>query len=43
MAVHPELSGGITTLTIRNTFCAANDTLIDQDDGRVTKGIFAIL
>ena len=33
---HPELSGCITTLTVRNTevanFCAAMDTLIDQDD-----------
>ena len=31
----PELSGCITTLTVRNTevanFCAAMDTLIDQD------------
>ena len=33
---HPELSGCITTLTVRNTggckLCAAMDTLIDQDD-----------
>ena len=29
---HPELSGCITTLTVRNTnFCAAMDALIDQD------------
>ena len=30
--VHPELSGCITTLTVAN-FCAAMDTLIDQDAG----------
>ena len=34
---HPELSGCITTLTVRNTevanFCAAMDTLIAQDEG----------
>ena len=33
---HPELSGCITTLRVRNVevanFCAAMDTLIDQDD-----------
>ena len=30
---HPELSGGITTLTVCNSkLCAAMDTLIDQDD-----------
>ena len=33
--LHPELSGCITTLTVRNmeiaNFCAAMDTLIDQD------------
>ena len=29
---HPWLSGCITTLTVRNAnFCAAMDTLIDQD------------
>ena len=29
---HPELSGCITTLTVRNAnFCAAMDTLIGQD------------
>ena len=36
---HPELSGRITILTVRNTgrllevanFCSAMDTLIDQD------------
>ena len=36
MSMHPELSGCITTLTVRNTevanFCTAMDTLIDQDD-----------
>ena len=36
MCHHPELSGCITTLIVRNTevanFCAAMDTLIDQDD-----------
>ena len=34
MLCHPELSGCITTLIVRNTanFCAAIDTLIDQDD-----------
>ena len=35
MGDHPEVSGGITTLTVRNTeianFCAAMDTLKDQD------------
>ena len=30
--LHPELSGCITTLSVRNTFCAAMDTLIDQDE-----------
>ena len=33
---HPELSGCVTTLTVRNTavanFCAAMDTSIGQDD-----------
>ena len=32
--IHPELSGGITTLTVViqvANFCAAMDTLIDQD------------
>ena len=34
--LHPELSGCITTLTVRNVmevanFCAAMDTLIDQN------------
>ena len=33
--MHPELSGCITTLTVRNmevaNFCAAMNTLIDQD------------
>ena len=33
--IHPELSGCITTLTVRNmevaNFCAEMDTLVDQD------------
>ena len=37
MEKHPELSGCITTLTVVMevaSFCAAMDTLIDQDDGK---------
>ena len=41
---HPELSGCITTLTVRNAevanFCAAMDTLKDQDE---YKYIYVIL
>ena len=32
-APHPELSGCIAALIVRKNFCAAVDTLIDQDGG----------
>ena len=37
---HPELSGCITTLTVAN-FCAAMDTLIDQNGYLVDSSFFA--